>query len=75
MKFEKSIQKGLSELRKDNKSGANQLINKSIEILKLQLDLIKDPHQDIKDLVLDLSKERHTAIAFTLHIGKCKLTP
>jgi len=57
MKFEKSIQKGLSELRKDNKSGANQLIDKSLEILKLQLDLIKDPHQDIKDLVLDLSKE------------------
>lgn len=57
MKFENSIQKGLSDLRKDNTSGANQFINKFLEILKHQLDLIKDPHQDIKDLILDFSKE------------------
>jgi translation initiation factor 2B subunit (eIF-2B alpha/beta/delta family) len=57
MKFEQSIQKGLFDLKRDNKSGANQLIDKSLEILKLQLKIIKDPHRDIKDLILNLSKE------------------
>jgi len=57
MKYNKFIQKGLSDLKMDNTSGANQLIDKSLEILKLQLDLIKDPYQDIKQIIMDLSKE------------------
>lgn len=52
-----NIPKMLTELRRDNKSGANELVFKALEIFKHQLELIKNPNEDIKRKILGLSEE------------------
>ncbi|MFX0058335.1 MAG: translation initiation factor eIF-2B [Candidatus Heimdallarchaeota archaeon] len=57
MNFHKLILKELSDLKNDNTSGANEFIDKTIRLLESQLKLISNPNQDIKDLMLKLSRE------------------
>jgi len=52
-----NIQNLLRELREDNTSGANELIDKALEIIKLQFTLKKDPREDIKEEILILLKQ------------------
>lgn len=52
-----NIQDLLSDLREDNTSGANELIDKALEIIKSQLILAKDSQQDITEEFLDLSRQ------------------
>jgi len=51
------IQLKLEDLRTDNTSGANELIDKALEIIKIQLDLIKEPSKDIKRETFNLAKK------------------
>ncbi|MFX0004057.1 MAG: translation initiation factor eIF-2B [Candidatus Hodarchaeota archaeon] len=51
-----NIQGLLRELKEDNTSGANEFIDKALEIIKLQLSLTLDPYEDIKEEFNDLSK-------------------
>ncbi|UCC18676.1 MAG: hypothetical protein JSV62_11275 [Promethearchaeota archaeon] len=60
------ILKMLAELRRNNLSGANELIFKVIGIIKYLLKLIKTPDEDIKEQILILSVEiinSHPSIA------------
>ncbi len=50
----KKIQELLDKLREDNTSGAREFIDKALEIVKTQLKLIKDPHKDIRDNIINL---------------------
>ncbi len=50
------IQDLLRDLRDDNTSGANEFIDKTLEIIKFQLRLTRDPHKDIRDEIFNLSK-------------------
>ncbi|MFX1419578.1 MAG: translation initiation factor eIF-2B [Promethearchaeota archaeon] len=52
-----NIPKMLTELTRDNTSGANELVFKALEIFKYQLELIKNPSEDIKRKIFDLSEE------------------
>lgn len=56
MEFQ-NIQDLLRELRDDNTSGANEFIDKALDIIKFQLRLIRDPHKDIREEIFDLSKQ------------------
>ena len=47
----------LRKLREDNTSGANEFIDKVLEIIQFQLNLIHDPQKDIKEEILSLSKQ------------------
>ncbi len=51
------IQKKISELRKDNLSGASEMVSKALDIVKSQLNLVEDPNENIKDIMLDLGKK------------------
>lgn len=51
------IQIKLEDLRNDNTSGANELIEKALEIIRNQLGMIKDPNEDIKDEIFSLAKK------------------
>ncbi len=55
--FINKIQKSLTELKEDNTSGANELINKALDILKYQADIIANQSEDIQDVIIKLSKE------------------
>ncbi|NVM36283.1 MAG: hypothetical protein HWN81_11865 [Candidatus Lokiarchaeota archaeon] len=52
-----NIQDLLRELREDNTSGANELIDKALEIIRFQLSLTDDPRKDIKEEMMILSKQ------------------
>jgi len=52
-----NIQNLLRELREDNTSGANEFIDKALEIIKFQLSLTQDPHKDIKEEMMIFSKQ------------------
>jgi translation initiation factor 2B subunit (eIF-2B alpha/beta/delta family) len=47
----------LRELREDNTSGANEFIDKALEIFKFQLRLTPDAREDIREEILVLSKQ------------------
>ena len=47
----------LNYLKYDKTSGASELIDTSLDIIETQLKHIKDSQQDIKDIILELSKE------------------
>lgn len=51
------IQKLIQDLKKNNISGANELIDDAYEIIKRQLELISDPNKDIKELMIELSRK------------------
>lgn len=53
----KLIHRMIRDLHLDKTSGASELIETALEILKTQLDSIKNPQMDIKDIVLELSHE------------------
>ncbi len=55
--FKPEIQKMLNKLRGDNSSGASELINNALAIIQFQLDLISNDNENIKELILDLSRE------------------
>lgn len=55
--FTKPIRRMIRDLHLDKTSGASELIKTALEILKAQLDSIKNPHMDIKDVILELSRE------------------
>lgn len=57
MNFHKAVLKQILDLKNDNKSGANEFIEKCIRILESQLNVIKDPNQDIKNLMIELFRE------------------
>lgn len=50
------IPKMLSDLKADKASGANELVEKALEIIKTQLELVKNPNDNIKDKILLLAK-------------------
>lgn len=52
-----NIQDLIRELREDNISGASEFIDKALEMIKTQLDLIDDPHRDIRDEIIYLSNQ------------------
>jgi len=52
-----NIQDLLRELKEDNISGASEFIDKALEIVKSQLRLTRDPHKDIREEIIYLSKE------------------
>jgi translation initiation factor 2B subunit (eIF-2B alpha/beta/delta family) len=47
----------LNYLKYDKTSGASELIETTLDIIQTQLKHIKDPKQDIKDIIIELSKE------------------
>ena len=51
------IQNLLRELKEDNTSGANEFIDKALEIIKLQLKLTRDSYKDIREEFIYLSKQ------------------
>ncbi len=51
------IKEMIQDLKKNNTSGANELIDDAYEIIKRQLELISDPNKDIKELIIELSKK------------------
>ena len=55
MEIANSIEAEINKIRNDNSSGAYELALKAINIIKNQIDLIKDPNKDIKDLIYKLS--------------------
>jgi len=55
--IEIKIKKLIQDLKKNNTSGANELIDDAYEIIKKQLELISDPNIDIKELMIELSKK------------------
>jgi len=52
-----NIKEKLDDLRSDNTSGANELIDKALEIIKIRLELIEDPNDDIKGDLFNLAKK------------------
>jgi len=55
--FKPEIQKMLNELKTDNSSGASELINNALAIIQFQLDLISNDNENIKAVIVDLSRE------------------
>jgi translation initiation factor eIF-2B subunit delta len=55
--FKPEIQIMLNKLRKDNSSGASELINKALAIIESQLDLISNDNENIREIIIDLSRE------------------
>ena len=53
----KPIYRMIRDLHLDKTSGASELIELALEILKALLDSIKDAQIDIKDVILELSRE------------------
>jgi len=53
----KKIFKEIDKLKQDNKSGANEFIDKALKIITFQLDYIEDQNEDITVPILELSKE------------------
>ncbi len=53
----KPIYRMIRDLHLDKTSGASELIDIALDILKILLDSIKDPQMDIKDVILELSRE------------------
>ena len=51
------IQNMLLDLEKDNISGASELIDQALVIIRTQLDLIEHPTRDIKEVILNLSRK------------------
>ena len=51
------IERMLDDLRNDNTSGANELIEKALNIIKKKLDSITDSNKNIVDEILSLSKK------------------
>ncbi|MFX1259382.1 MAG: translation initiation factor eIF-2B [Promethearchaeota archaeon] len=51
------IKKMLNNLRKNNRSGASEFIDKALNIVKSQLEVIPNQTKDIKDIIIELSKE------------------
>lgn len=51
------IQKMLIDLKEDNSSGANELINKALKILNYQLEILSDQSEDITTIIMKLSRE------------------
>jgi translation initiation factor 2B subunit (eIF-2B alpha/beta/delta family) len=51
------IPKKIEDLRNDNTSGANELINKALEIIKIRLKTIEEPNKEIKGDLLDIAKK------------------
>ena len=51
------IKEMIQDLKKNNTSGANELIDDAYEIIKRQLEMILDPNEDIKELMIELSKK------------------
>ncbi len=52
-----NIKEKLDDLRSDNTSGANELIEKALEIIRNQLGMIKDPNENSKDEIFSLAKK------------------
>jgi len=52
-----NIQNKLEDLRDDNSSGANELIDKALEIIKIRLESIEEPNEDIKGEIFTLAKK------------------
>ena len=52
-----NIQDLLRQLREDNTSGANEFIDKALEIIKFQLRLTHNPHKNIREEFINLSKQ------------------
>jgi len=53
----KKILKEIDKLKKDNKSGANEFIDKALKIIISQLNYIENLNEDITLPILELSKE------------------
>ena len=51
------IQDLLRKLKEDNVSGANEFIDKALEIIRYQLNLTDDPYKDIREEIVSLSKQ------------------
>ncbi len=51
------IQEMLDNMRLDNRSGASEFIEKALEIIKYQIETIPEKINDIKELLLELSKQ------------------
>ena len=51
------IQKMLLDLKKDNISGASELIDQVLVIIRTQLDLIEHPTKEIKEVILNLLRK------------------
>ena len=47
----------LRELIEDNTSGATEFIDKALEIIRIQLELTTDQYKDIKEEIIELSKQ------------------
>ena len=52
-----NIQLMLEDLRNDNISGANELIDKALEIVKIQLESVEEPNESIKEEIFKLMKQ------------------
>ena len=53
----KPIHRMIRDLHLDKTSGASELIVLALEIIKTQLDSIKDTERDIEDVILEVSRE------------------
>ncbi|MFX0019059.1 MAG: hypothetical protein ACFFAK_06845 [Promethearchaeota archaeon] len=53
----KKIFKEIDKLKKDNKSGANEFIDKALKIITFQLNNIEDQNEDITLPILEILKE------------------
>ncbi len=53
----KSVVHMLNYLKYDKTSGASELIETTLDIIQNQLKHIKDPEEDIKDIIIELSME------------------
>jgi translation initiation factor eIF-2B subunit delta len=51
----------INYLEHDRTSGANELIDLALEIIETQLDEIKDPDEDIKEVIIELAKHLFNA--------------
>ncbi|MFX1590987.1 MAG: hypothetical protein ACFFC1_22860, partial [Promethearchaeota archaeon] len=53
----KKILKEIDKLKKDNKSGANEFIDKALKTITSQLNYVEDQNEDISLPILELSQE------------------
>lgn len=53
----RKIIKDIKQLKEDNKSGANEFIEKALQIISSQLDYIEDNNEDISYLIKKLSEQ------------------
>ena len=56
-KRDSDISKMLSELRENTSSGANELVFKAPEIIRSQLNLVKNPNENVRKIIIDLAEE------------------